>query len=97
MLYGNTHLRKSSHLKYLESFLSEYSPKFKNKWFVLDQGGELYNNPTINNLFRKFGPETLPTSPDASFQNDTVERAYYTDYQGVNALLIGVSSFGHMH
>ena len=34
MLYDNTHLSKVSPLKFLESFLQEYSPKFKNNFVV---------------------------------------------------------------
>ena len=45
ILHGDTRLSKSSSVKYLESFLQQYSPECKNKWVVLDQGGELYRNP----------------------------------------------------
>ena len=47
MLHGDTCLSKYSPLKYIESFIAEYSPECENKWVVLDQGGELYNNPAI--------------------------------------------------
>ena len=36
MLHGDTRLTKASPLKYLESFLKEYSPECKNKWVVMD-------------------------------------------------------------
>ena len=78
MLHGDTHLSKSLPLKYLKSFLSEYSPECKNKWVILDQGSELYNNLAIKNLFRKIGYEILPTSPDDLFQNTLVENTYHT-------------------
>ena len=55
---------------------------------VLDQGGELHNSPAIKNLFRNYGYEILPTSQDASYQNEPMERAHHTIYQGVKALLI---------
>ena len=51
MLHGDTRLTKVSPLKYLESFLTEYSPEFKNKWVVMDNGGKLYSNSKIRNLF----------------------------------------------
>lgn len=89
MLHGDTRLSKSSPLKYLEAFLTEYALGCKNKWVVLDQGGELYNNPTINKLFRKIGYKILPTSPDALFQNGPGKRSYLTISQGIKALLIG--------
>ena len=50
MLHENTRLSKSSPVKYLESFLQQYSPQCENKWVVLDQGGELYGNSEIQNL-----------------------------------------------
>ena len=65
MLHGNTHLRKSSPLKYLESFLQQYSPECKNKWVVLDQGGALYGNPDVRNLFKRYQYEIFPTGSDS--------------------------------
>ena len=47
MLHGDTRLTKASPLKYLEYFLKEYSPECKNKWVIMDNGGELYSNPKI--------------------------------------------------
>ena len=37
MLHGDTRLSKSSPVKYLESFLQQYSPECKNKWVVLNK------------------------------------------------------------
>ena len=51
MLHGDTCLSKASLVAWLESFLSEYSPECKNKWVVMDQGGELFNNPKVVTLF----------------------------------------------
>ena len=45
----------------------EYAPECSGKRVVMDQGGELYQNPAIQNLFKKFGYEIYPTSPDASY------------------------------
>ena len=89
MLHGDTRLTKASPLKYLESFLKEYSPECKNKWVVMDNGGKLYSNPKIWNLFATFGYEIYPTSPDSSNQNGPVERAHCTVSQGIKALLFG--------
>ena len=85
MLHGDTCLTKLFPLKYLESFLTEYSPECKNKWAALDQGIELYGNPCIKNLFHKFGYEILSTSPDTSHQNGPVERAHRAISQGIKA------------
>lgn len=47
MIHGDTRLSKDSPLKYLESFLTEYSPECKNEWVAMDQGGELFRSPKI--------------------------------------------------
>ena len=54
MLHVDTCLSKSSPVKYLVSFLQQYSSECKNKWVVLDQGGELYGNPNVRNLFKRY-------------------------------------------
>ena len=89
MLYGDTRLTKASPLKYLESFFIEYSPECKNKWVGMDNGGKLFSNPKIWNLFSRFGYEIYPTSPDSSNQNGPIERAHHTVSQGIKALLFG--------
>ena len=89
MLHGDTRVSKASPLKYLESFLQEYSPNVPNKFVVLDQGGELYRNPAILNLFRRYKYRVYPTGADASFQNGPVERAHRTVATSIRALLFG--------
>jgi hypothetical protein len=89
MLHGDTRLTKASPVKYFESFLSEYSPNCRNKWVVMDQGGELYKNPRVRNLFKKFKYEIYPTGADSSSQNGPVERSHRTVSNGVKAILIG--------
>ena len=54
---------------------------------MLDQGGKLYCNPEIQNLFRKFGYEVRCTGADASNQNEPVECAHRTVSNSVWALL----------
>ena len=67
-MHGDTQLSKSSPLKHIKSFLSEYSPEYKYKWVVLDNE---MNFTTIlkSIIFSK----SLPTNPDASFENGPVE------------------------
>ena len=55
----------------------------------MDNGGELYSNPKILNLFSSFGYEVYPTSPDSSNQNGPVERALCMVSQGIKTLLFG--------
>ena len=68
IFHGNTRLRKSSPVKYLESFLQQYSPECKNKWVVLDQGGELFGDPDVRNLFKRYQYEIFPTGSDLTSQ-----------------------------
>jgi hypothetical protein len=89
MLHGDVRLSKVSPVKYFESFLSEYSPNVRDKWVVMDQGGELYNNPLVHNVFKKYNYTIYPTSADNSSQNGPVERSHRTVSQGVKAILIG--------
>ena len=74
MLHGNCQTNKASPVKYLKSFLQEYSPTCDNNFVMLDQGGKLYCNLEIRNLFCKFGYEVQCTGADASNQNGPVER-----------------------
>ena len=89
MLHGDTRLSKSSPVKYLESFLQQYSPECKNKWVVLDQGGELYGNPDVQNLFTRYNYTIYPTGADSSSQNGPIERAHRTVSNGIKSCLIG--------
>jgi hypothetical protein len=89
MLHGDVRLSKASPVKYFESFLSEYLPNVRDKWVVMDQGGELYNNPLVRNVFKKHKYTIYPTGADNSSQNGPVERSHCTVSQGVKAILIG--------
>ena len=57
-------------------FLSEYATSGKDKYVVLDQSGELFKNPAVKNLFKRYGYEVICTGADASFQNGPVERSH---------------------
>ena len=54
IIHDETRLSKSSPVKYLESFLQQYSLECMNKWIVLDQGGEVYTNHEVQNLFKGY-------------------------------------------
>ena len=87
MLHSDTWLSKASPLKYLESFLEEYSPNMIHKFVFLDQGGELYINPAVVKLFCKYKYVIFPTGAGSSFQNGPVERAHCTIVTSTKALL----------
>ena len=58
----------------------------------MDQGGELWHNPAITNLFREFGYETRPTGADASNQNGPVERLHLMTFaNAVRKMLFGAA------
>ena len=76
MLHGDCRTSKASPVKYLESFLQEYSPDCPDKFVMLDQGGELFGSPEIRTPFRKYNYEVRCTGADASNQNGAVERAH---------------------
>ena len=50
---------------------------------VLDQGGELYGSPDVQNLFTEFGYDIRVTGADTSCQNAPVERAHQTVADGI--------------
>ena len=89
MLHADCRLSKASPIKWLESFLTEYSPECKEKFVVLDQSGELYQSVEVRNLFSRFKYTIIPTGSDASFQNGPVERSHCTIGEAVKACLHG--------
>ena len=85
MLHGDTPLSKSSPVKYFKPFLQQYFSECKNKWVVLDQGGELYGNPDLRNLFKQYQYEIHPSGEDSSSQNSPVERARSNFSDGIKS------------
>ena len=57
----------------------------------MDQGGELYQNPEVRDLFEHFGYEIRPTGADASNQNGPVERSHLTVANAIRAMLLGAN------
>ena len=78
MLHGDCCTSKASPLKYLESFLKAHSPPVSDKFVVLDQGGKLFQDPKVHNLFRKYDYDVRCTGANASFQNGAIKRAHCT-------------------
>ena len=77
-MHGDTRVHKGSPLDWLEHFLKHHAPKSSGKYVYLDQGGELYNNPKVRALFRRFEYDVRPTGADSSNQNGPVEHAHLT-------------------
>jgi hypothetical protein len=100
MLHGDVRLSKASPVKYFESFLSEYSPNVRDKWVVMDQGGELYNNPLVRNVFKKYKFTIYPTGAVNSSQNGPVEGQivlYHKVYKLYLLVLVLILNFGLWH
>ena len=73
------------------TFPRKPAPKCSGKYVYLDQGGELYRNPKVVALFKRFGYTVRPTGADSSNQNGPVERAHLTVANAIRALLLGAS------
>ena len=57
----------------------------------MDQGGELFGNPDVRNLFERHGYAIRPTGADASHQNGPVERSHRYVGDAVRAFLSGAN------
>ena len=90
-LVGDTRRTKASPIHWLRDFLTKHSPTCPDKYVFLDQGGELYHNPEVTTLFKKFGYDIYPTGADASHQNGPVERAHRTVADSIRTFLIGAN------
>ena len=58
---------------------------------MMDQGGELYQNPKVHQLFKEFGHTLQPTGAGASNQNGPAERNHQTVANHVRCLLDGAN------
>lgn len=91
MKHGCTRISKASQLNWIREFLERYSPDCSDKYVVLDQGGELYNNPAVRELFKEFKYDIRVTGADASNQNGPVERGHRVVADAVRAMLTGAN------
>ena len=69
--------------------MQEYSPNVSNKFVLLDQGGGLYCNPEVLNLFQRYKYKVFLNGADESVQNGPVERGHQTVATSIHALLFG--------
>ena len=63
----------------------------KDKYIFVDQGGELYANPDILNVFINHHYEMHPTGTNSSHQNEPVKHAHQVIGNHVCALFIGAN------
>ena len=88
-LDGVTRVSKGSPLLWLRKWLDTHSPDVDDKYVVLDQGGELYNNPKVRALFEEFHYAVHPTGTDSSHQNGPCERAHQSIGDALRSMLLG--------
>ena len=91
MKHGDTRVSKASPIAWLSNFLENHAPTCRGKYVFLDQGGELYNNPAVIQLFTRFGYEIRVTGADSSNQNGPVERGHGVVANAIRAMLLGAS------
>jgi hypothetical protein len=89
--HGITRVSKASPINWLSQFLEEHTPDCLNKYVYLDQGGELYRNPSIRRLFERYNYKVCPTGAEASNQNGPVERAHLNVANAIRAMLHGAA------
>jgi hypothetical protein len=90
-LHGDTRISKGSPLEWLRKFLETHAPQCPDKYVYMDQGGELYKNPKVRQLFTEFDYDIRPTGADSSNQNGPTERAHLTVANAIRALLHGAN------
>ena len=73
MLIGGTRISKGTPLVWLDKFLQAYLPKCNDKYVMMDQGGELYKNPKVHKLFKKYHYTVQPIGALSLNQNGPVE------------------------
>mmetsp|Transcript_21370 Transcript_21370/g.23967 ORF Transcript_21370/g.23967 Transcript_21370/m.23967 type:complete len:97 (+) Transcript_21370:2131-2421(+) len=91
MQYGKICQSKASPIEWLRQWLQVHSHFVKDKYVFMDQGGELYGNPNILNVFMNHHYEIHPTGTDYSPQNSPVKRAHHVIGDHVRVLLIGAN------
>jgi hypothetical protein len=90
-LVGDTRVSKGPPIEWLRAFLEEHAPRANGNYVYLDQGGELYANQTIKDLFEGFKYDVRPTGAESSNQNGPVERAHLTVANALRAMMLGAS------
>ena len=74
-----------------EAFPRAMQSPCDDKCIHMNQGGELFNNPEVENSFAKCGCTICPTGADASLQNGPVECGHRTVANTIQSLLTGAN------
>ena len=87
--HSDFRISKATPVIWRKHFLAQHNPACPDKCVYMDEGGELFNNSEIRNLFTKSGYRVYPTGADASNQNGPVEPGHCSIANTIQALLTG--------
>ena len=91
MMHGDTCILKAAPVSWLKHFTAQCNPPCCDKCAHMDQGGKLFNDPEVKNLFTKSGHTIHPTGADSSHQNGPVERGHCTVADTMHAFSTGAN------
>lgn len=89
--HGDTRVNKGAPISWLRTFLENHAPTCPDKYVYLDQGGELWGHPEVQQLFKRFGYTVRPTGADSSNQNGPVERGHLVVANAIRSMLLGAN------
>jgi hypothetical protein len=98
--HGVTRISKACPINWLSDFLDDHATPAPDKYVYLDQGGELYHNPKVRQLFARHKYQVRPTGAGSSNQNGPVDGRILMWPTPSEPCYMGRRfhpSFGHMH
>ena len=87
MRQRDTRTSEAAPVLWLKHFLAQHNLHCRNKCLCMDQGGELFDNLEVENLFIKARHAMCPTGANASNQNGPVKRDHCTIADTMHAFL----------
>ncbi len=90
-LFGIATGSKRPPLKWLNQWLSRFSPEGNNKYACMDQGGELGKSREVRIMLERFGYHIRVTAPEGSHQNSPGERPHQIIGDSLRTMLHGAN------
>ena len=91
MKHGYARISKAYPISWISNFLNQYPPNCNEKYNHLDQGGEIFYNPYVNNILQSFGYTLHPTGADKINKNGPVKRVHRALANSTRAILTGAN------
>jgi hypothetical protein len=92
VIWGIATSGKAPPIAWMNRWFAQYKPhSVPFHYTVMDEGGEMANNPDLLGLLDKHGYDISPTAPDSSFQNSPGERPHQDSGTSLRAMLHGAS------